>query len=567
MSFYTKYRPQSFSSLVGQDLVRETLISEIKNNSLTHAYLFCGPRGTGKTSSARLIAKALNCTNLGETGEPCDKCDLCVAIRDGSLIDVLEIDAASNRGIDEIRDLKEKINYAPTQAKNKIYIIDEVHMLTKEAFNALLKTLEEPPSQVFFILCTTEIHKIPETIISRCQRFDFKRIDAQSITARLAHIAAEEKIEVEEGALEMIAHHVEGGMRDAIGLMEQLAIDKKLTTKHIRMHLSITGHSTIQKLIDCITAKDTNTALAMINDVHNEGYDMSVFIREVLEFLREKLIESVQKNTGTTAATLQMIYQIEAAREMQRTTLIPQLPMEIAVIKMCTGVSAPQMAAPQQTQAAPAPTSQQFSAPAPSVRPQVAQSNSAPSAKPMARMSLPPLPTMPLQKNATAAAPLSIESTPLATASEAATTQAITKEMVKLEGTIAQHWQRIIEHVSPPSLRRSLVQCSINERDDNTLQLAFRAKFHMEKVNVPTVKSSLENAIKHLFDRTVKVVCELVLMAVPNVEERTPQKIESSYQDLPPVADTTSDVAPGATGTNAKSGTAADKAMEMFGEW
>src|SRR3989338_8607643 len=256
MSLYGKYRPQNFANLVGQDHIHQTLLHEIQKGSLTHAYLFAGPRGTGKTSTARLIAKALNCTSKNVEGEPCDACDFCKTISEGSLIDVVEIDAASNRGIDEIRELKEKIQFAPTRAKTKIYIIDEVHMLTKEAFNALLKTLEEPPENVFFILCTTEIHKIPETIISRCQHFDFKRIDMKTIMTRLSYIAQLEHIEAEDGAIELIAQHVEGGMRDAIGLFEQLVHENKLLVDRVREHLGITGHSTLTTLIELLEQKE-----------------------------------------------------------------------------------------------------------------------------------------------------------------------------------------------------------------------------------------------------------------------------------------------------------------------
>ena len=205
MSLYQKYRPQEFDSLAGQEHVKKTLQQALRKNVVSHAYLFCGPRGTGKTTTARLIAKALNCPNFdAETAEPCNKCDICESISNSSLIDVIEIDAASNRGIDEIRELKETIRFAPTLVKNKVYIIDEVHMLTNEAFNALLKTIEEPPENVFFILATTESHKVPETIMSRCQRFDFKRINHQALVDRLEFICQTEGLDFEREALESV---------------------------------------------------------------------------------------------------------------------------------------------------------------------------------------------------------------------------------------------------------------------------------------------------------------------------------------------------------------------------
>ena len=226
MSLYLKYRPQNFKTIVGQDHIVTTLKNAIKHESLTHAYLFSGSRGTGKTSLARIIAKSLNCTNLEEGVEPCDKCENCEAVLKGRLVDLIEIDAASNRGIDEIRELREKILFAPTQGKAKVYIIDEVHMLTKEAFNALLKTLEEPPAHAYFILATTEAHKIPETIISRCQQFNFRRISAEDIVKRLQEIGEEESVQAEPDALDLIAKISSGSLRDAIGLFEQMNIDK-----------------------------------------------------------------------------------------------------------------------------------------------------------------------------------------------------------------------------------------------------------------------------------------------------------------------------------------------------
>lgn len=508
MSLYGKYRPQNFSNLVGQDYIRQTLLSEIVNNTLTHAYLFAGPRGTGKTSSARLVSKSLNCTNRAATGEPCDACEMCLLIRDGNLIDVLEIDAASNRGIDEIRDLKEKIDYAPTRAISKIYIIDEVHMLTKEAFNALLKTLEEPPTNVYFILCTTEVHKIPETIISRCQRFDFKRVDARTIMARLAFIAQSEGIEAEERAIELIAHHVEGGLRDAIGLFEQLSIDKKLVANYVREHLGITGHDTVQKFIEFLKLKNSTGAIELINEVYTSGADLASFLRETLEALRIELISSVHKNESTIGSWLSMIEHLESAKDMMRTATIPQLPLEIAVIRIAglvevkRPVVAEKIAAPAQQKPIPSPLAAQV--------PSTSHTSAAP---------IIPIAT-PAQEKA-------------ATASEQATAaiihQEISNEMYQQPDAIRTHWRRVVDHVQPPALRRSLEQGKVVEKDAEQIELVFQTRFHMEKVNTIEHKEAISKAIQHIFGRNIRISCSLtqIDVAAPRQQEEIkPKKIE-----------------------------------------
>ena len=221
LALYRKWRPKVFEDMIGQEHITRTLKNAVKNGRVSHAYLFCGPRGTGKTSAAKILAKALNCEK-GPAPVPCNQCSLCVGINRGRVMDVLEIDAASNRGIDEIRELRDKVRYGSAQARFKVYIIDEVHMLTPEAFNALLKTLEEPPENVVFILATTEPHKLPQTILSRCQRFDFRRIPIPVLIQGLSRVASGEKSEVEEDVLHLIARNSEGGMRDALGLLEQV---------------------------------------------------------------------------------------------------------------------------------------------------------------------------------------------------------------------------------------------------------------------------------------------------------------------------------------------------------
>ena len=295
LAFYRKYRPQDFEHLIGQGPVRSTLMQGLKQGRIAHAYLFSGPRGTGKTSTARLIAKAIQCENPGEDGTACGGCSVCSMNAKNQLIDLIEIDAASNRGIDEIRDLRDKIRFTPTHAKAKVYIIDEVHMLTKEAFNALLKSLEEPPAHAYFILATTEIHKIPDTIISRCQRYDFKRISRAAIVDRLKYIAESEKLEFDLEALELLAKSADGGMRDAISLLEQFS-GEKITKELVTEGLGLTRHESCEQLYGALGSSDTQKGLAVIETLHSQGYNLQQFTLSFLGLLRNKLHEAVHAN-------------------------------------------------------------------------------------------------------------------------------------------------------------------------------------------------------------------------------------------------------------------------------
>ncbi|MDI6814585.1 MAG: DNA polymerase III subunit gamma/tau [Dehalococcoidales bacterium] len=295
--FYRKWRPQTLAEVVGQEQVTKTLGNALNSGRVSHAYLFCGPRGTGKTTTGRILAKAVNCLTNG-TGEPCNTCPICQAITEGRALDVIEIDAASNRGIDEIRDLREKVNYAPNQARYKVYIIDEVHMLTKEASNALLKTLEEPPPHVIFILATTEAHKVLPTILSRCQRFDFRRISQADIVSKLAHICSAEGIHMELEALRLIAKAATGSLRDAENLLEQLTTyyGSKVELHQVQAILGITGDWRVKELVKHIVNNDVSTGIATINSVNSDGLDLKQFNREVVEYLRELLLIKTGSN-------------------------------------------------------------------------------------------------------------------------------------------------------------------------------------------------------------------------------------------------------------------------------
>jgi DNA polymerase-3 subunit gamma/tau len=286
-ALYRKWRSRTFEEVIGQDHVTRTLRNALATGRVAHAYLFTGPRGTGKTTTARLLAKAVNCVGEGD-GRPCGECSICRAVDEGRLMDMIEIDAASNRGIDEIRDLREKVGFRPGEAHVKFYIIDEVHMLTDPAFNALLKTLEEPPSHVIFVLATTEPHKIPATIVSRCQRFDFRRIPLSEIAGWLTHIAEQEGLKVEPAALEYIARQGSGSMRDAISLLDQLTAygSDTITLAQVQVVLGIAASQSVAELADNLIDGDLARGLELIDRVVGEGTEPRQYTREFVEYLR-----------------------------------------------------------------------------------------------------------------------------------------------------------------------------------------------------------------------------------------------------------------------------------------
>jgi DNA polymerase-3 subunit gamma/tau len=289
--FYRKWRPQTLAEIVGQAQVTQTLSNALNSGRVSHAYLFYGPRGTGKTSTGRILAKALNCLSDGK-GEPCNSCDMCRAITEGRALDVIEVDAASNTGVDDIRSLREKVNYAPNQARYKVYIIDEVHMLSNSASNALLKTLEEPPPYVVFILATTEAHKVPATILSRCQRFDFRRISRSDVISKLSRICQTEGIKLEPEGLNLIAKSATGSLRDAENLLEQMTTyyGTEIGLNQVQAILGITGDQRAKELVGHMVASDVAGGVATINSVNSDGLDLRQFNREVVEYLRQLLL-------------------------------------------------------------------------------------------------------------------------------------------------------------------------------------------------------------------------------------------------------------------------------------
>lgn len=379
---YRKYRPKTFSEVVGQDHVIRTITNALATNRVAHAYLFTGARGTGKTTVARLLSKAVNCEcasppshsrvlschsreNDGNPEnkndilrfEPCNKCSACKEINSGQSFDLIEIDAASNRGIDEMRKLRDGIKFTPARLRKKVFIIDEVHMLTPPAFNALLKTLEEPPTYALFILATTELHKVPQTIISRCQKFDFRKLPLDKIADRLSLISKKEKVKIEKTALNLIAINADGCVRDAESLLGQIMAvqDKEITLQEVQDILGVTNITAVQDFIGLLADKQHAQAINHINNIMNNGYDLSQFSKSLISYLRKMMILKVDNNLAKLVAPeltdqqlngiisqgskfhnnelVRLIHLFIDADNDIKTSDLPQLPLELVVVE------------------------------------------------------------------------------------------------------------------------------------------------------------------------------------------------------------------------------------------
>ena len=357
---YRKWRSPTFSDVVGQDHVTTTLRRALAAGRLSHAYLFTGPRGTGKTSCARILAKAVNCQTPKE-GEPCNACELCLGIDNGSILDVIEIDAASNNGVDNIRDLREETNFTPSQGKYRVYIIDEVHMLSTGAFNALLKTLEEPPSYVMFILATTEVHKLPATVLSRCQRFDFHRLSAESIAKHLLFIAEKENLALEEGAAMLLARVADGAMRDALSLLDRCRVEgETITTQAVAKCIGMADRRYLFELAEAVLQCDIAACLELIHKLYHDACEMERLCEELLVHLRNLLVlQTVKKPRDfllctdedlalyqtqaklcTTAQVLRFMELLESTQQNLRRSADRRMEMELGLIKLCTSGNA-----------------------------------------------------------------------------------------------------------------------------------------------------------------------------------------------------------------------------------
>ncbi len=553
--FYRRWRPQTLADVVGQEQATKTLQNALSSSHVSHAYLFCGPRGTGKTSTGRILAKAVNCLTTEGKGEPCNTCERCQAITEGRALYVIEIDAASNTGVDNIRDLRERVNYAPNEARYKVYIIDEVHMLSTSASNALLKTLEEPPPHVIFILATTEIHKVLPTIMSRCQRFDFRRISQADVVTKLTHISRKETIKIEPEALRLIARAATGSLRDAENLLEQLTTyyGKKVTLQQVQTILGITGDWRAKEMVKHIVDNDIARGISTLNSISNDGLDLRQFTRELVEYLRALLLVK----TGTAESIDLPAEDIAELKELASKTSLPQilkavklfgqldlsldnystLPLELALVDATLPFSKeppmtktePEVRQPVKTAApeTPPPPPRKAAAteeqpqrpvavekkggpePAPAPIPEPAGEKIEPEPSPVPEPEaksepepeLAPVPEPGAKKEAPEPAPAPAEAAPTIP------TEAGVEEIEHLK----QNWRRFIQE-APPSLSRTPAAALLRSArprsvDNNTLILSFKFPLHKESMEKTENQKIAEQIISNFLGHACRVRC------------------------------------------------------------
>jgi len=501
--FYRKWRPQTLAEVVGQEPVAQTLRHAVESGKIAHAYLFCGPRGTGKTSTARILAKAVNCLNqVG--GEPCNDCDICRLITEGRSLDVIEIDAASNRGIDEVRSLREKVSYASGLARYKVYIIDEVHMLTEAASNALLKTLEEPPPHVIFILATTEPHKVIATIMSRCQRFDFHRLSQQAIMGKLELICQKEDAHVGAEPLRLIARAAMGSLRDAENILQRLLTyyGNQIDFSQVQTALGLTGDSRVRLLAKHIVNKDVSAGLQVINSVSNDGIDLRQFNLELVEYLRglllaksdcegaldvtpEDLAEMKSLVAATTLNYLLVVVKLFSSIEF-RSDSYTALPLELALVDsvLSSAIEQEQPVAAELPEAAEVTASSQevFEPSQETEIPEVVHS-----------------------------------------------AEALGGEVSQDFDYFSGRWREFIQSLRGEGSSGNLdaflrSACEPLALEDDTLVLGFYYSFHKEKIEDPKYRHLVERKLEEVFGRPYKIKCILVdqKRKMPQPKEQSP---------------------------------------------
>lgn len=463
MALYRSYRPKTFADVVGQDHVVHTLTQAVKQGKISHAYLLSGPRGTGKTTLARIIARNI----LTDGMETKLKKQIEDAIEEGSLVDLMEIDAASNRGIDDIRNLLEKLQFAPVLCKAKVHIIDEVHMLSKDAFNALLKTLEEPPPYAYFVLATTELHKVPATIQSRCQRFALRQIPEEEILQRLQFVANSEHIEIDRTALRAIAHQSDGIMRDALALLDQLRSLPNITVEEVEARTGESGHELAETMFEALQNGDEAAILAAVARVEERALPFDQVLRLLLRPLRNDLHAAIMEKKSTSAPLRRLETVLESLADV-RNAPIPGLVAEAALLSMLSPAPAATVAAV-----------------APSPAPIPAQHKSKPPA------AAPP------------AADMKHHDSPVIPAAVVVEAKDVTFEIIR------EKWENVVHAVEPASVRMSLKDASMRSLEGMTLTLAFSSNFHRGKVAAIEASRAVEGVLEEFFLQPLRIACVL----------------------------------------------------------
>ncbi len=561
-ALYRKWRPQTFDDVVGQEHIIQTLQYALRTGHTHHAYLLAGPRGTGKTTTARLIAKAVNCLAPAQE-RPCNQCEICNAVNEGRLMDLSEIDAASNTGVDNIRDLLEKVGFRPAQATYKVYVIDEVHMLSTAAFNALLKTLEEPPEHVLFVLATTEVHKIPETILSRCQRFEFRRIPLSGIVKRLEAIAASEAVTAELEALELIARAATGSMRDAISLFDQMAASGSIRADHVRLMLGAERREVVQSLLAAWVDRDLTEGLRVINQAVDGGADPRQLARQTADFLRGLLLMRLGAGHTWTdptaeerivlndmAARAEPDRLVDAVRRFsdvaakQRAGWQPQLPLELAFVEAALqsepayphpgAVPSGNQGMPTQTVGAPtqsagvqnagqtpaksAPSSGAAPSRAASVSPRPVGAGVAATDTPKSqssndesRNSMQSPRVRETQASVTGASESELKIPDIPKSPQASELKPATGELdAGLVNTIKTNWSDIVAQFPPVPVGALLKDAGVGGVDnDGRLVLVFRHAFHQSRVAENENRRIVEEKLEQIFQTSVLIRCLL----------------------------------------------------------
>ena len=577
VALYRQWRPQDFDALVGQKAVKTTLKNALASGKIAHAYLFSGPRGTGKTSMARILAKALNCEQ-GPTAEPCGQCSNCQRIVQGTSLDVIEIDAASNTSVDNIRDLREQVAFTPAESRYKVYIIDEVHMLSTGAFNALLKTLEEPPAHAVFILATTDPQKVPATIQSRCQRFEFRRVTVDEIAEHLAMVAAGSGIEADADALRLIAIQAEGGMRDALSLLDQCGVmAKRVTVATVREVLGIVGREALHELTGAIGRRQLPQALATLNLLLEQGKDVKQVLTELIEYLRALVLylavpdyeEIYLTDTKEALAELAPLFgrdrllaaeeRLHSAIQELRGSMRPRITAELCLLDLCrvegstlAALSARIEQLERQLAGGVMPGYQQASVnaqpvPVVAVQQQAAQECAAPAAQQptaqqaSAAMQMQAAKAAPVKKPAAAQQPAADT---LAAAVNAAPKpkSARVQQTEEYAGDFAageDFWKQALELMKAEK-KNSMVSCAKNGRvfsfANNILQVAFKAPFLADRMNKDDYRGAFEEVLLRLARREIRLEAVIEgkakLPQKPVKQQEVQQSPESETQNL-----------------------------------